>query len=146
MKDTDPITAKTNEIRPPEDLPQPATSGQFTSRREQAGKPSGPSKTMPTREFLFTRTSFHDISDTSSSSESTSDDDEFETPFFKMSFKEFERFQKAKTEALEKFYNDLCNAASRASASSAPPPAASKPREAPRHSKLSAASSSTPPP
>ena len=63
-----------------------------------------------------------------------------------MSFEEFERFQKAKTEALKKFYNDLWNAASRASSSSAPPPAASKPQEAPRPSRHSTASSSVPPP
>ena len=59
-----------------------------------------------------TRASFHEIPHTSSSSESTSDDDEFETPFSKMSFEEFERYQKAKTEALEKSYNDVRNAIS----------------------------------
>ena len=108
--------------------------------------PSGPSPSVPPRAFPFTQPSFPYISDTSSSSETTSDDEDFETPFSKMSFEEFERFQKAKTEALEKFYNDLGNAASRAYSSSAPPPATSKPQEAPRPSRPSAASSSVPPP
>ena len=73
----------------PPEAPSTATSGHPNPNREQAGMNFGPSKTMPTHESPFTRTSFHDISDTSSSSESTSDDDEFETPFSKMSFKEF---------------------------------------------------------
>ena len=95
----------------------------------------GPSKTVPIPEQpQSSRASFHEISDTSSSSESISDDDAFETPFSKMSFEEFERYQKVKTEALEKFYNDLCNASFRPSSSLVPPSAASKPREEPRPS------------
>ena len=87
---TDPIAEKTNEARTQEDTPQTATSSQSNPRGEHAEMPYGLSTSVPPRASPFTRTSFHDISDTSSSSESISDDEDFKTPFSKMSFEEFE--------------------------------------------------------
>ena len=62
-----------------------------------------------------------------------------------MSFQEFERQHRAKTEELENFFNDLHKASSRPSSSSIPHPKASQPQEEPGPSQPSVESSSVPP-